>query len=154
MQVLSSILKKKLVLAVIAAAIVGSAAYAFAATLTVSSTTLGAGNTAVTSCTSSISATYTSAFDNTVTGHYRVDTVALTIPTGGTCIVGDKLNVTLEGASNTALKSFTYTLQTADIPTTSPTTVTFTSGTSPFNGAGVPVSAASLQGIAVSAVGI
>lgn len=153
MQALTSILRKKLVLAVIAATAVGSGAYAFAATLGVSSSTLGAGNTTVVSCAASIAANYTAAFDNTVTGHYRVDTVTLTIPVGATCAEGDHLSITLEGASSAELKTFAYDLQSADLPTTNPGTVTFSSGTSPFDGSGTPVSANALQGISVAAAG-
>jgi len=179
MKSIAPLLRKKWLLAVIAAAVVGSGAYAFAATLGVSSASLGAGNAAVVSCAASVNASYTASYDVTVTpSHYYVSTVSLTIPaTAGTCVAGDVLSVQLEkngtgSATNTGAAAgagFNYTLQTGDF-TSPPTgdltkviTVTEgnlagttgaagpTDGTPSFNSTKVP--AGDLSGIAVAAVG-
>lgn len=84
MGMFSLILKQKLLLTMLAAAVVGTAVYAFAATLNVSSGNLQAGNAAVTSCQAgTINATYTTAFNTTVAltasnGSFGVGTVTLT----------------------------------------------------------------------------
>jgi hypothetical protein len=80
LQQLAVILKKKLVLAVLAAVVVGSGAYAFAASLNVTSSGLSAGNAAVGSCTTAglgndIKLTYTSAWDST-SKKFLVDSIA------------------------------------------------------------------------------
>jgi hypothetical protein len=134
---IAPLLRKKWLLAVIAAAVVGSGAYAFAATLTTTSGTLGAGNTTVTSCTSdSARATYTTAYDaNLTAGHFAVATVTLTFGVGTTCTTGDKLEVVLTGASNAAVGSFVYTVGSGD--TLASNAVTATAASSTPSGAGV-----------------
>lgn len=70
-------LKRRFVLATVVGAVVFSSAYAFAATLNITTKTLGAGNTSVTACTSStLQASYTVAFQG--------GTLSTAIGSGGT----------------------------------------------------------------------
>jgi hypothetical protein len=71
-------LKRKPILALVVGAVVFSSAFAFAATLGVTSASLGAGNAAVTSCAASVTTGYTTSYDNTVAGKYKVATVTVT----------------------------------------------------------------------------
>jgi hypothetical protein len=115
---IASLLRKKWLLAAVAAAVVGSAAYAFAATLGVSSSSLGAGNTTVSSCTSSVSASYANAYDSSLTnsngGQFAVSSVSLKFAPSTTCAAGDKIEVVLIGSSNASLGNFVYTVGAAD----------------------------------------
>jgi hypothetical protein len=86
------IVRRKLVLAAVLGATSFASVYAFAATLNVSSQSLGAGNSVVTSCVPStikLAASYTTTYDSTIPG-YRVDKVTLTAytnPVSGTAVV-------------------------------------------------------------------
>jgi hypothetical protein len=77
MHTIAKFLRKKLVLAGIAAALVGSVSYAFAAGITITSSSLGAGNATIAACVNAISTSYGSAYDSTLPG-YKVSTVNLT----------------------------------------------------------------------------
>jgi hypothetical protein len=141
---IASLLRKKWLLAVIAAAVVGSAAYAFAATLNVSSKSLGAGNVTVTSCTSSVTASYTNAYDSALTGgQFAVNTVSLKFA-DSTCVAGDKIEGLLIGASNTALASFVYTVGSSDTLAGKTVTVTAASLTPSGDGVGTPTGGGTL----------
>jgi hypothetical protein len=75
-----TIVRRKLLLAAVLGAASFASVYAFAATLNVSSQSLGAGNSVVASCVPStikLTASYTTAYDSTIPG-YRVDKVTLT----------------------------------------------------------------------------
>jgi uncharacterized lipoprotein NlpE involved in copper resistance len=141
MQMIASLVRKKLVLAGIAAALVGSASYAFAAGISITSASLGAGNANVTACQSSTTTSYASAYDSTVSpGHYKVNSVHLTL--GAACQEGFKISVTLERTNPTtsaALAPVTladYAIQAgepgtgADIPVTSTVSAAEVSGVS------------------------
>lgn len=76
MKLVAALLKKKLILAAVSAMVVGSVAYAFAATLNLSSGTLSAGDTPVDACdTGTIALSYTSQWD-TVSHKFLVNTIA------------------------------------------------------------------------------
>jgi hypothetical protein len=108
MKTLSLLLRKKLVLAALAAVVVGSGAYAFAASLNVGGSTLQAGNGAVTGCqTGSLAPTYTTRYDSAIppdaatAGTYAVDTVTITNITAG--CVGTTLKVAFSKTDGTLL---------------------------------------------------
>jgi hypothetical protein len=95
------ILRKRLVLAVLAAAVVGAGAYAFAATLNVGGSTLQAGNGTVNGCeTSTLNPTYTTRFAN---GAYEVATVTVT-SIDAPC-VGSALKIAFTNGSDALLGS-------------------------------------------------
>jgi hypothetical protein len=99
MQMVTSLLRKKLVLAVIAAGVVGAGAYAFAATLNVGGSTLQAGNANVTGCeTSTLNPTYTTRF---ASGAYEVATVTVTNIDAG--CAGKTLKIVFTDGSNNPL---------------------------------------------------
>jgi hypothetical protein len=103
-------LRKKSILAIVVGLLVFSSAYAFAATLGVTSSSLGAGNASVTSCTSTVAAAYTTAYDSTIPG-YRVSGVNLN---NLTACSGKTITIDLTGASNASLTQVTYTVLAAD----------------------------------------
>jgi hypothetical protein len=97
---------KKFLVPVVAGVAVFGSVTAFAATLTVTNTTLGAGNAAVNSCNSSATVTYnTVATTNAKT--YKVTTAPVTSH-ANCATMGYK--VTLLGASNASLAEVTGTL--------------------------------------------
>ena len=99
MHALASMLRNKLVLAVLGAAIIGSGAYAFAATLGVSGGTLQAGNAAVASCqTDNLDTSFTTTYG---TSGYVVQHVV--VSNINAACVGKKLNVTLTDGSSAVL---------------------------------------------------
>ncbi|HWB21858.1 MAG TPA: hypothetical protein VG652_03110 [Gaiellaceae bacterium] len=155
MQHVGKILRKKWVLAAIAAVVVGSGAYAFAATLTVKTATLGAGSKAVTSCAAEADATYTTAYDSTVTNGYRVNTIVLALPSL-TCAAGDLLSVTLSDGSSASLVTKPILLTSGEV-TAAAVTLTYNSGGTTSDNTSlqfsekVPVS--SVSTVSVSAVG-
>jgi hypothetical protein len=92
------ILKNKKLVALVVAATVFSSVYAFAATLGVSANSLGAGNASVTSCTASVTASYSVAYDSTITGGgYRISGVTVTGISGCS---GKSITADLVGAGN------------------------------------------------------
>jgi hypothetical protein len=163
---IASLLRKKWLLAAVAAAVVGSAAYAFAATLGINSTSLGAGNASVESCIPSGSpatATYTTGYNQLVTGHYQVSTVVVTLDPADTCKAGDTVQIALEGSSSTPLATATHVLTSGDLAgyesgvdgTGSTFTYTYVDSGTPGDGqfGTTAVAASDVTGIAVSAVG-
>ena|SRR5688572_168668 len=79
---------------------------AFAASLSVSSTTLGAGNATVTSCNGSATVSYNTVYSATVPG-YKVSTAPVVTAAGCS---GLAYKVTLTGVANAALGEVTGTL--------------------------------------------
>jgi len=132
------ILRKKWILAAVIGAVVFSSAYAFAATLGVTSNSLGAGNSAVASCAASVTAAYTIAYDSTIPG-YRVAGVNIN---NLTACSGKTITVDLTGASNVSLTEVTYTVLAADA-TAGNKTITV----------GGSINAASVTGVAVAIAG-
>jgi hypothetical protein len=86
--------------------VIFGAVTAFAATLSVSSKTLGSGNASVSSCNSGATVTYTTAYSATLPG-YKVATAPVTTAAGCN---GFAFKVTLTGAANAALAEVTGTL--------------------------------------------
>ena len=102
-------LKRKPILALVVGAVVFSSAFGFAATLGVTSASLGAGNSAVTSCTATVNAAYGVAYDNTISGGgYRVNNVTVTGNLSGCS--GRVLTVDLVGTGNASLTQVTHTI--------------------------------------------
>ena len=99
-------LKKKGILAVVVGALVFSSAYAFAATLGVTSNSLGAGNASVASCAATVTAAYTTAYDSTIPG-YRVSGVNLN---NLTACSGKVITVDLTNLGNTSISQVTGTV--------------------------------------------
>jgi hypothetical protein len=96
---------KKFLLPLGAGVVVFGAATAFAATLTVNTNSLGAGNATVDSCNSSATVTYDTAA--TSGGSYQVTTAPVT--TAATCN-GKSFKVTLLGDNSASLAEVTGTL--------------------------------------------
>jgi hypothetical protein len=89
-------MNKRLLAGVAAAGIIGGGVYGFAATLTPTSDTVGAGNTTVASCdTDGVNVDYTSAWD---TNRYEVASVTVS-GIDASCI-GDNIGVTLLGETS------------------------------------------------------
>lgn len=109
-KILIGALRKKSILAIVIGLFVFSSAYAFAATLGVTSNSLGAGNASVTSCAATVTAAYTTAYDSTIPG-YRVSGVNLN---NLTACSGKAITVDLTGASNASLTQVTYTVTSTD----------------------------------------
>jgi hypothetical protein len=100
-------LRRKPILALVVGAVVFSSAFAFAATLGVSAGSLGAGNAAVTSCTSAIATNYTVAYDSTLPG-YKVNNVTVTGTL--TSCANKSLTVDLVNGSNVSVGQITHTV--------------------------------------------
>lgn len=111
----------RLIVAIIAALMVFAAVFAVAASLSVTSPTLGAGTSTVASCdTDGVTASYTVAY-TAAAGGYTVTNVNVTgIATPG--CDGKTMKVTLVGASDASLAEQTATLAT---PVASPTAFSF-----------------------------
>ena len=109
-KILRTAFKKKWLLAIVVGSLVFSSAYAFAATLNVTSASLGAGNATVSSCAASVTAAYTVAYDSTIPG-YRVSGVNLN---NLTSCSGKAITVDLTNAANASLSQVTYTVLAAD----------------------------------------
>lgn len=139
----SLIVKQKLLLAMLAAAVVGTAVYAFAATLNVSSGNLQAGNAAVTTCeasTDTINATYTTEYNSTVAatasnGSFGVKNVTLMGITAACQGSSLQINFTGTGGVNLGTGSGTAT---------SPAIVAANTGASPATPLVVDVSSISV----------
>ena len=97
---------KRFLVPVVAGVVTFGGASAFAASLSVSTTGLGAGNASVASCNASSSVTYTTAYDSAVPG-YEVATAPVTTAAGCN---GKAYKVTLTGAANASLAEVTGTL--------------------------------------------
>jgi hypothetical protein len=118
---LRRLLKRRWLVAMLVGGVLFSSVYAFAATLGVSSNTLSAGNQAVTTCTASVNASYTIAYDSTLPG-YRVSGVNLNNLLAA--CVGKTITVDLTGAANASLVQVTYLVTGADAPTPGNKTIT------------------------------
>lgn len=127
---------KRFVVPVVAGVLVFGAATAFAASLSLNSTSLASGNATVASCNASASVTYTTAYDATIPG-YKVATAPIT--TAAAC-AGLAYKVTLTGAGNVSLAEVTGTLAAI----TGDATATFTPAV---------VSAALVTGVSVVVTG-
>lgn len=99
----------RFVLPVAAGVVVFSAASGFAASLNVSSTSLGSGNSTVSSCNASASVSYNTAYASGIPG-YGITTAPVT---SAAACSGRSFKVTLTGASNSALAERTGTLDTS-----------------------------------------
>jgi hypothetical protein len=104
-------LRKKPIVALVVGAVVFSSAFAFAATLGVSAGSLGAGNAAVTSCTSAISTNYTVAYDNTLPG-YKVNNVTVTGTL--TSCANKNLTVDLVNGSNVSIGQISHAITSSE----------------------------------------
>lgn len=101
---------KRYLVPLVAGAVVFGGVTAFAATLNVSSTTLGSGDQTVASCNGSAAVTYTTAYTAVAgSGSYKVATSPIT--TAAACS-GKAYKVTLTGANGTALAERTGSLGT------------------------------------------
>ena len=95
-------MRKRLLIALAVGSAVFAGAYAMAASLSVSSTRLGSGNAAVTSCdTDGIATSYTVSYSATGTAGYKIDTAEIT-GVAPACN-GGSMKVTLTGASSALL---------------------------------------------------
>ena len=126
---------KRFVVALMVGGIVFGAVFAVAASLGVTSDTLGAGGASVVSCdTDGVTTSYTVGYDSSIPG-YKVSTVSVS-GIDGTACNGKTMKVTLTGTSNASLAERTAALG---------------SGTSQdfdfSSGAGSPVSAAAVLGV-------
>jgi hypothetical protein len=97
---------KRIALALLAGAVVFGAVYAFAASLSVSSSGLGAGNASVSACNASATVTYNTSYSATVPG-YKVTTAPVTSAVG--CAT-KSYKVTLTGTGSTSLGEVTGAL--------------------------------------------
>lgn len=97
---------KRFLIPVTVGVVVFGAVTAFAATLTVNSKSLGAGNATVASCNSSASVTYNTSYSATLPG-YKVTTAPVT---SAVACATMSYKVTLTGAANASLGEVTGTL--------------------------------------------
>ena len=132
---------KRMLIALGIAGVIFAGVYGLAASLNVSSATLGAGNAAVAACQSgTVDVTYTPTYSASATAGYRATTVTLNDLdlTSGAC-GGKSYKVTLTGASDASLGE-----QSGALPTSAATTEALT-----FSG----VSAAAVTGVHVTIYG-
>ena len=95
-------MRKRLLIALAVGTVVFAGAYAMAASLSVSSTRLGSGNAAVTSCdTDGIATSYTVSYSATGTAGYKIDTAEIS-GVAPACN-GGSMKVTLTGATSASL---------------------------------------------------
>jgi hypothetical protein len=102
---------KRLLIALPIAALVFGGVYGLAASLSVNTQTLGAGNTAVAACqATALTMTYASAYDSTVPG-YTMTTVTVNglDTTSSTNCASKSYKISLTGASNAQLVEITGT---------------------------------------------
>src|SRR3954447_22668882 len=97
-RILSSLIKRKTVFAIVLALTIFGAVYGFAATLYVGAASLSAGNASVASCQASgtPTGTYALAYD-TATAAYKISTVTVTSLDAG--CAGKAISVTLTGSA-------------------------------------------------------
>ena len=98
-------MRRFLIIGVVGVAVFGSV-YAFAASLTVNSKTLGAGSNTVAACNASASVNYNTVYSATLPG-YKVTTAPITSAAACTTMA---YRLTLTGASNTSLGEVVGTL--------------------------------------------
>ena len=132
---LKALAKRRTLFAAVLALTIFGAVYGFAATLSVGSNSLSAGNVVVASCqvTGTPTGTYTTAYDSTIPG-YKVATVIVTGIDDTNC-TGRAISVTLTGAASANLATITGV-----VPATG--NLTLTPGSS--------VSAAAVTGVSVA----
>ncbi|HVM18251.1 MAG TPA: hypothetical protein VM290_11775 [Gaiellaceae bacterium] len=99
---LKSLLAKKPLLSLTVGAVAFSAAVGFAATLGVSSGSLGAGNASVSSCDEAVTVAYSPAYNTTGTAGFKVASVTVNGIDGAAC-AGQTLRVEVVGAANASL---------------------------------------------------
>jgi hypothetical protein len=119
---LKTLAKRRTILAVVLALTIFGAVYGFAATLSVGTNTLSAGNASVASCqaTGTPTGTYAVAYDSTLPG-YKVSTVNVTgIDVG--CNT-KAISVTLTGAANANLATIPGTISGTSIALAVPGTI-------------------------------
>lgn len=97
---------KRFLIPAVVGVVVFGAVTAFAATLTVNTKSLGAGNATVSSCNASASVTYNTSYSATLPG-YKVTTAPVT---SAVACATMSFKVTLTGASNASLGEVTGTL--------------------------------------------
>jgi hypothetical protein len=97
---------KRFLIPAVVGVVVFGAVTAFAATLTVNTKSLGAGNATVTSCNASASVSYSTSYASTLPG-YKVTTAPVASAAGCATMA---YKVTLTNASNTSLGEATGTL--------------------------------------------
>ena len=119
--------KRTLVASILALTIFG-AVYGFAATLNVGTNTLSAGNATVASCqqTGTPTGTYTTSYNSTIPG-YAVASVIVTGLDNTNCN-GKAISVTLTGAGNTSLATFSGTVPASGNLTLTPGSVVSAAG--------------------------
>jgi hypothetical protein len=100
-RILSSLIKRKTIFAIVLALTIFGAVYGFAATLNVGAASLSAGNASVASCQASgtPTGTYSVAYDTT-SAAYKVSGVTVTSLDAG--CAGKAISVTLTGTAGTA----------------------------------------------------
>jgi hypothetical protein len=131
--------KKRYLAAAVVAASLGGGAYAFAAGLNVSSSTLSSGSAVVASCGDTLSVTYGTAYDATIPG-YRVTDAYVTGATTNNC------------AGKAATLELTGPTAGAALSGSSSSPITLTTGTNDFV-IGGDVPAASVTGVAIVVTG-
>ena len=114
-KIVMGVLRRKPILSLVVGGVLFSSAFAFAASLTVGTNSLGAGNAAVGSCdTDGVTTSYTTAYDAALPG-YKIATVTV----GGidaTACANRALRVDLANASNASIGSGTATIAAASVP--------------------------------------
>lgn len=135
-KLLSNLIKRKTIFAVVLALTIFGAVYGFAATLNVGANTLSAGNATVASCqqTGTPTGTYNVGYDTT-SKQYTVSSVVVTGLDATNC-ANKTVSVTLTGSNGTAILGSTMT------GTISASSLTLTPGST--------ISAASVTGVSVA----
>jgi hypothetical protein len=134
-------MRKRIAVAIASATVIFGGVYGFAASLGVSSGSMGSGNSAVASCQStSLTPSYASAYDSTLPG-YKVGIATVNgLDTTATHCASKSYRITLVNSSNTSLGEVTGT-----------TPASGTSFTADFTASGV--SAANVTGVHVLVTG-
>jgi len=130
--------RSKWAVVAVVGAVVFSSAYAFAATLGVTSNSLGAGNASVVSCAASVTGSYAVAYDSSLPG-YKVSSVTIA---GLTTCSGQTLTADLTGTGNASLAQITHTVTAGEA----------TAGTATVSVAG-SIGAAGVTGVSVALAG-
>jgi hypothetical protein len=125
---IKAITSKRTLFASILALTIFGAVYGFAATLNVGTNTLSAGNATVASCqqTGTPTGTYTTSYNSTIPG-YAVASVIVTGLDDTNCN-GKAVSVTLTGAANASLATFTGTVPASGNLTLTPGSVVSAAG--------------------------
>jgi hypothetical protein len=125
---IKAITSKRTLFASILALTIFGAVYGFAATLNVGTNTLSAGNATVASCqqTGTPTGTYTTSYNSTIPG-YAVASVIVTGLDNTNCN-GKAISVTLTGAGNTSLATFSGTVPASGNLTLTPGSVVSAAG--------------------------